>query len=151
MRTDRPTRGCRGGLERSTGTPAGSTLFTLALQVEERVVDTDREPDEQDDHADVRVERDQVARDREQTHRCEHRAEREQHRETCSDESTEGDDEDDQGYRQREHAGLHEVLRNRLVELLLGVDTELLDCDAWMAGGGGGECLDHGLVEHLCL
>ena len=89
----------------------GSALLALALEVEQRVVDADREADQQHDHADVRVERHQLARQREQSHRREHRRERQQERQAGGDERAERDDQDDQRDRDREQPGLHEVAR----------------------------------------
>ena len=44
----RPAGGGGGGLERGAVAAAGAPLLALALHVEERVVDADGEPDEQD-------------------------------------------------------------------------------------------------------
>ena len=52
---DCTTRGRRGGLEGGRLAPAPAPFVTLAADVEERVVDTHREPDEQDDRRDVLV------------------------------------------------------------------------------------------------
>ena len=54
-------RGCR-SLDRGPRAPSGRTLLALALQVEHRVVDADREPDEQQHGADVGIHRHEVAR-----------------------------------------------------------------------------------------
>ena len=69
--TERPGGG-GGGLERGPVTAAGRPLLTLALDVEERVVDADGEADQQDDRADVLVHRDELARQREQADRGGH-------------------------------------------------------------------------------
>src|SRR5262249_44471830 len=68
----RASRGRRGGLESGCGTLAGGPLLALALEVEERLVDSDPETGEQDDGADVLVHRDEAARQREQPHRAGH-------------------------------------------------------------------------------
>ena len=54
-------RGC-GGLERCVLASSGGTLFALAPEVEERVVDADGEADQQDHLGDLLVDRDELAR-----------------------------------------------------------------------------------------
>ena len=116
-----------GGLERRFLAAAGGTLLTFPLQVEHRVVDADGEADQQDDHADVLVERDELAGDREQAHRREHRGEREEEREARGDQRAERDQQDAERDGDREDAGLCEVVLDGLVELFGRVDAELLD------------------------
>ena len=65
----RAARGRGGGLERGAVALARRPLLTLALEVEERVVDADREADEQEHGADVLVHRDEVARQRDEADR----------------------------------------------------------------------------------
>ena len=60
---DGPAGGGRGGLERSALAPPGCTLFALTPEVEERVVDADRQADQEDDFRDRLVDRDELARD----------------------------------------------------------------------------------------
>ena len=124
---DRASRGGGGSLESRALALARRALFALALQVEHRVVDADRQPDQQHDRADVLVHGPDLARDREQAHRRHHGREGEQQRDACGDERAEGDDEDHDRDRQREETRPLEVLVELLVELLLGADAELLD------------------------
>ena len=88
MSTDAARRG-GGGLERRPVRPSGGAFLTLALQVEERVVDADREPDEQEHGADVLVHRDEVARERDQADRGDDGREREQQRHARGDDRAE--------------------------------------------------------------
>ena len=140
-----------GGLERGPFAASGGPLLAFALEVEERVVDADRQPDQEHDHADVLVERDQLARQRQQSHRREHRRQCEQQRQACGDQGAEGNDQHDQRDRQREQPGLLEIAHDRVVQLRLDVDAELLDRDSRVPRGGGDDRLLHGLVELRCL
>ena len=101
---------------------ARGPLLALALEVEERVVDADREPDEQEHGADVRVHRDEVARQRDEADRADDGGEREQQRHACGDERAEDEQEDEQRQRDRPLAGLRELLVEHLVERLAGAD-----------------------------
>ena len=67
------------------------------------------------------------------------------------DERPEGDDQDDQGHGDREQPGLLEVADDRVVELRLGVDAELLDREVRVACGGGDDRLLDRRVEGLGL
>ena len=58
---DRASGRCCRRLDRSSRALAGCALLPLPLEVEERVVDADSQPDQQDHGADVLVHRDQVA------------------------------------------------------------------------------------------
>ena len=71
--------GC-GGLEGSALAPSGRTLFALAPEVEERVVDADRKADQQDDFGDRLVDRDELAGQCDQSRRRHDRGDREQQR-----------------------------------------------------------------------
>ena len=97
---------------------AGRALLALALEVEERVVDADGQADQQHDHADVLVERDSWLGTPSRPIVANTAVEREQQRQARGDERAEGDHEDHERDRQREQAGLLEVVDERLVELL---------------------------------
>ena len=103
---------------------AGRTLFTLAPEVEERVVDADGEPDQQHDCTDVLVHRDEVARQREQPERAEHGGEREQQRHACGDDRAEHEHEDEQRQRDGPLAG---QLRADPTNILLIALPELIE------------------------
>ena len=57
-----------GGLERRRLAPSRAALVALAADVEERVVDADGEPDQEDDLGDRLVHRDELARERDEPH-----------------------------------------------------------------------------------
>ena len=88
---DRPPRGRRRRGQGRLGRASGPPLLALAAQVEQRVVDADREPDEDDDRGDVGIHRDQLARQRQQADRRQHRREREQQRHQGRDQGAEGE------------------------------------------------------------
>ncbi len=142
MRTARPEVDC-GSLERGALALARGTFLALALQVEHRVVDADREPDQQHDRADVLVDRPDLARDREQAHRRHHRREGEQQRDPRGHERPEGDHEDDDRDREREQPCPLEVLVELLVDLLLGADAELVDRQGRVSSGRRVDGVDH--------
>src|SRR5437667_176632 len=84
----------------TTAVPASAatcgTLFTLSLEVEERVVDADREADEQDDGVDVLIHRNEVARQCDEPDRRQHAREGEQQRNAHGDEGAEDEEQDDE-------------------------------------------------------
>ena len=124
----RPPRGRRGDCERVLGGAPGRPLLALTAHVEERVVDADGEPDQQDQRVRVAVEREQLARDRDQGHRRQHGRQREKQRHAGGDQRPERDQEDDERHRQGDHPGLAEVTLDRVVERLLGASAaELVD------------------------
>ena len=129
------------GLERGTMAAACGTLFTLTLEVEERVVDADGEPDQEDDLRDRLVHRHQPAGERQEADRREHRGEREQERHACGDDRAEHEHEDEQGQRDRADADLCELLVEHRVQRLVGARAAgLADVEARMTlrhGGGG--------------
>ena len=63
---DRTTGRRRGSFDRGPLASSGPPLVTLATEVEERVVDADGEPDQQDDLVDRGVHREELARQRDQ-------------------------------------------------------------------------------------
>ena len=111
----------------------GRTLFTLALEIEERVVDADGQADEQQDGADVRVHRDEVAGESDEADRPGDGGEREEERHACGDDRAEDDEQDEQRERNRPLAGLRELLVERVVQRLAGADRAgLPDVEARM-------------------
>ena len=122
----------RGGLQqRLASARAPRPLLALAAEVEERVVDADRHPDQQDHGLGRVAGRDHMARERGQTDRREHAREGEQHRQAGRDERAERDQQDDQRDRQRRVLGPLEVLVQRVVELVVRArEAELGDGEA---------------------
>ena len=148
----RTPRGSGGGLERGALAAPGGSLLALTPEVEERVVHTHCEPDQQDDRGEVAVGREEVARDRDQAQGGHHGRQPDQKRQTCRHERAEGDDEDDQGDRQREHPGLLEVAADDLVDGLVGTRAaELLDRQVGVIGLDGGNGGDRGIDAIGCL
>jgi transposase-like protein len=96
-------------------------LLAFATQVEQRVVDADRQADEQHHRAHGVVHRHELARDRDQAERRHDRGQPEQQRDAGRDERAEGEDEDDQRDRQREELGLLEVVLNDFESALLAL------------------------------
>ena len=139
----RPARGRRCGIERRRGAAPGPPLLALASQVEERVVDADREADEDDYRGDVGVHRHQLAGQRQQADRRQHRREGDQQRHQGRDQRAEGEQEDDQGDRQRCRLGLLQVFaEDRFQRLVRAGATELLDPQPGMSAlrsGGRGQ------------
>ena len=101
-------RGC--GLERSAFAASRCPLLAFTLQVEERVVDTDGEPDQEHERAGLVRHRDDVAGAGDDAEGREDGRQCEQQRDPGGDESAERDREDDERDRQRQHPGLAEVL-----------------------------------------
>src|SRR3712207_7785369 len=94
--SDLAPRGGGGGLQRGLVALAGVALLHLAADVEHRVVDADRQADEQDHGADLLLEREDLADRAEQADRRHHRGEAEQQRQAGGHERAEGEDEDGQ-------------------------------------------------------
>ena len=110
-------RGC--GLQRGPLATARRSLFAFSLQVEERVVDADGEPDQEHERTRFVRHREDVAGAGDDAEGGEDGCQGEQQRDACSGESAERDHEDDERDREGEHPGLAEILR-----------------------GGGGDCVD---------
>ena len=107
---------------------AGGTLLALTLQIEEGVVDSDRHPHQQDHRLGRVGGMEDVARERREPHRGKHRREGEQDRYAGGDEGTKGDQQDQEGDRHGELLRLHEVLVDRLTQLMRRAGkTELRD------------------------
>ena len=123
---------------RPLAAPRGAFL-ALALQVEQRVVDADGEPDQEHHRRGLHRDRQQDARERDEPERREHRGQREQERNAGRDERAEGEHEDDQRDRKRERAGLAEVLVVGVHDpLLCARVAELADREARMGTLRGG-------------
>ena len=145
-------RGRRGELERGLVGAPGVALLHLAPEVEHRVVDADREADEQHDARGGVGHRDDLADRREQAERAHHGREAEQQRHAGGDQRAEGDDEDQQRDRQRERLGALEVLLELRVERLGGGGVaELLDAQLGMRLLGGGDGGQRGVDALLGL
>ncbi len=110
--------------------PAGRTLLAFALQVEHRVVDADREPDQEDDRADAVTHRQRLAEYRHETHRREDGREPQQERDARCDERAEGDQEDAQRQGDGVEPRLLEVVEERSLDLLPGALAERSDVEA---------------------
>jgi hypothetical protein len=108
----------RGEDRRVVVAPRGS-LFARPAQIEERVVDTHGQADQQRDGVDRLVEGDDLARERDQAERRHHGGDAEQQRDERGDDRPEGDGEDDERDRQRRQLGFLEVLADPLVDRLL--------------------------------
>ena len=106
----------RGGCAvESVAAVPGLALLSLALDIEERVVDADRHSDQE--HHGVRRVRcvHDVARELREPDRAEHGREREQHRDACGDERAEGEEKDQERDRDGELLRFLEVLADRVV------------------------------------
>ena len=97
----------------------GGPLLPLALQVEHRVVDADREPDQEHHRGGLHRDRQHGAGQRDQPERREDGGQREQQRNACRHESAEREHENDERDRKREHSGLAEVVDVRRLDALL--------------------------------
>ena len=147
-------RGRCSRFERGFGAAPGGPFLALALQVEHRVVDPDREAD-QENHRVERLRRSEdLARDRPQAERRQDGRQREEERDSGRDQGSEDEDEDDQGDRDREEPGLLEGVHERSLELLVGTAVaELTDEELRMRrlrlvdGGEDGIDLRHRVVR----
>ncbi len=90
MSTERPDVAAAASSAASSAATRG-TLFALPLQVEHRVVDSDREPDQEDDRADGVGHRQNLADERDEAKRAEHRRQPQQERDAGRDERPERD------------------------------------------------------------
>jgi hypothetical protein len=122
-----------GGLEGGLGVTARLALLALAADVEQRVVDADREADEQDDGHQVVGGRGELADAGDHAHRADDGGEAEQERQAGGDEGAEGEQQDDERDRERDRLGLVEVVGEHLVDGLAGARAaELLDAQLGM-------------------
>ena len=141
-----PARGRSGGLESSALAPSGLALVSFTTQVEERVVDADCEPDQQDDLLNLSVHRDELAHDRDEPHGREDRRQPDQDRHERGHERPEHEQQDEDRQWKRDHACLGDPAVDQLLERLLGRDTCLAHVEARVrllhAGCGGGDRVD---------
>ncbi len=104
------------------------TLLASPLEVEHRVVDADRESDQQDDRRNRVVHRQHLARQRQQPDRRQHRRQAEQERDPRGDQRPERQQQDHQRHRERDRARLQQILAELLVDRLVRASTaELRD------------------------
>jgi hypothetical protein len=140
-------------LERGPVAAAGRTLFPLTLEVEERVVDTHGEADQEHDLRHRLVHGEHPAREREEADRREHRGEREQERHACGDDRAEDEHEDRERQRHGADSRLRELLVEHRVQRLVGARAaRLADVEARMTlrqGSGGGRDRVDVLLRHL--
>ena len=123
---------------------AAGSLLALAAQVEERVVDSDGQADEQHDRRDRVVHRQDVAEEVDDPERAHHGRQAEQQRDARGDQRPEGQQQDQQRDRQREGLSLREVLTGRVRDRLLGAGVaELADEDAAVPLCHGIHGVDH--------
>ena len=148
----RPARGSGSRLERGPFAPALRAFLTLAPEIEHRVVDADREPDQEHERSRLVGHREHVACDRDQAEGAEHGREREQQRDPRGDERPERDDQDDQRDRQGERPRLGQILALLVHDRLrrTGI-AHLADKEAGMGGLGRCDGVDRGadLVRRL--
>ena len=97
---------------------AARPLLALALEVEERVVDGHGHADQHDQDLRGLAGRHELTRDGGQAERGEHRGQPEQHRDAGCEQRAKGQQQDEQGDRDRQELGLLEVLGELVVELL---------------------------------
>ena len=129
-------RGC--GLQRGPLAAARRSLFAFSLQVEERVVDADREPDQEHERTCLVRHREDVAGAGDDAEGGEDGRQGEQQRDACGDESAERDHEDDERDREREHPGLAQILRDGGGDRVDGAGhAELADVELRMRLLGG--------------
>ena len=144
----------RGGrrLNRGPVHATGGALLAHALEVEQRVVDPDGEPDQQDHAIDRLVDRRDVT-DRPDEAECRgHARDRQQQRHTGGNERTKREHEDEQRDRQRRRFGLVQVVIERLHDPpgRAGI-TVLGDHETPMGPGGGVDGLEWPGYGHVGL
>ena len=105
--------GRRGDLDGVPGATAGGTLLAFAPEVEERVVNADREPDQEHERARLHRRRHELARDGDEAEGREDRGQGEDQRNAGGHQRPEGDHEDDERDREGQDAGLAEVVVER--------------------------------------
>ena len=106
---------CRGGgEERRLGGAAGGTLLTFATDVEQGVVDADREPDQQHHRVDGSVDREQMAGQEHQPDGGDDRRQREKNRQQRCSERAECEQQDEHGRGDREDLGAVQVAVGRV-------------------------------------
>ena len=103
----------------ASGLAAVAALLALAADVEQRVVDADGEADEDDERAGGVADRGDLRDEAERADRGGDRRDAEQQRHGCGDERAEGDAQDHERDRQRDHLRALQVLLDDVVERLV--------------------------------
>ena len=140
---DGPAGRGRRGLERCRWALAGRPLLALALEVEERVVDADRQADQEDDRGRGVVHGDELARDGQEAEGGHDGREAEEQRNPGGDSGAEVDQQDaERQWDGRELRPL-KVGRDRVVDRLLTAGgAEALDGEAGVRGLDAGDGLE---------
>ena len=120
---DRVARGLGRDLDGVAGGVALGALLTLALEVEQRVVDTDGHADQHDHAGDGGVGVDQVRDRSEDADRGGHAGAGEQHRDAGRDQRTEGEQHQDQRHRQAQRLGRGQVVGDAVVDRRVEADV----------------------------
>ena len=144
-----PARRRCGSLEGGGFAASGATLVTFAADVEQRVVDADREPDQQDDLGDRLVHRHDLARQGDEAQRCEHGRQGEPERDERADERAEHEQQDHERDRDRDHPGAGQLRVEHRVERLAGrrragLDHGVVGVGLLHLGGAGDDRVDVG-------
>ena len=128
------------------------TLLPLAPQVEQRVVDADREPDQENDRGGLLSHGQEVAGERDETEGGDDSGQAEQQRNARGHERAERDHQDQQGDRQGELSGLLEVVRVRRLDSVdrAGV-AELADEELGMNGLSHVDSVEYGADLVHCV
>ena len=141
--------GGRGGAEESLVSPvAGCALLALALEIEQRVVDPDGHPHQQDHRLGRIGGMKNVAGKRREPDRPQHGREGEQDRYARGDERAERDQQDREGDRYRQLLRVLEILVDRLAQLVLRArKAELRDGEARARALKAGDSVEHGCTR----
>ena len=124
----RAARRRRGCLQCRPLAASGSPFLAFPLQIEHRVVDADREADQEHDREDLIRHRQHLTRQCDQPERPDDGGQSQQQRDAGRHERSEGDHEDDQRDRERVEACLRQVVREQRVRLIDGAGVaELAD------------------------
>ena len=102
--------------------PAPPPFLTRAHDVEERVVDTDSHPDQDEHRPHAGVDRDCLADRAQQSERCSDSSQGEEDRNRCRDGCAEGEQEHEQRYRHGQNLGTLQVVVHGLVPGVAGGD-----------------------------
>ena len=136
------------------GRTARGPLLPLALQVEQRVVDTDCEPDQEHHRRSLHRDGEHEARESDESEGREYGSQREQERNPCRNQRAEGEHEHGERDRQREHPRLAEIFGVRGLDSLLSARVaELADREPRVGLLRGRHAVEHGrdLVDRLLL
>ena len=113
-------------------------LLANAANVEQRVVNSDGESDQENDALDRVVDRSDLTERSDESERRHNCTDRQQERDPCGQQRAKGDEQDDEGQGQRAELGFVEIGLDDLVKPLLRADiAELLDAQARVGCGCG--------------